>query len=231
MSSTDQRAPDPWAAYAPSQEAPWDLRRVVHLHRGAGFAATWEELQRDLKDGPGPAVERLLTGTSRSRGVPDDFAVHAARLARLAVAGRDLGRLKAWWVYRLLLGPDPLAERLTLFWHNHFATSAAKAGMTVYRQNEVFRELGRGPFGAGRVGRVDAEQRLTESKRVLLEFAVGLEHASRLYRALASSPRSIRFLRGDFCLASAVAGMPRRSKTTARSSRAVSRRCANRSRR
>ncbi len=147
MSNTDERAPGPWAVYVPSREAPWDLRRVVHLHRGAGFAATWDELQRDLKDGPGPAVERLLAGKSRSRGVPDDFTEHAARLARLAVAGRDLGRLKAWWVYRMLCGPDPLTERLTLFWHNHFATSAAKAGTAVYRQNEIFREFGRGPFG------------------------------------------------------------------------------------
>src|SRR5262249_44766414 len=141
------RAPDPWARYAPSPEAPWDLRRVVHLHRGAGFAATWEELQRDLKEGPGPAVERLLAGKSRTEGVPDDFAGHAARLARLAVAGADLGRLRAWWVYRMLLGPDPLTERMTLFWHNHFATSAAKVRLAVYRQNEIFREFGRGPFG------------------------------------------------------------------------------------
>jgi uncharacterized protein (DUF1800 family) len=149
MSSTDQRppAPDAWAVYVPSRETPWNLRRVVHLHRGAGFAATWEELQRDLKDAPGPAVERILAGKSRGRGVPDDFAGHAARLARLAVAERDLGRLKSWWIYRMLLGPDPLAERLTLFWHNHFATSATKAGITVYRQNEIFREFGRGPFG------------------------------------------------------------------------------------
>src|SRR6201987_4314274 len=102
MSSTDKRAPAPWAPYAPSQGAPWDLGRVVHLHRGAGFAATWEELQRDLEDGPAQAVERLLAGKSRSRGVPDDFAHHTAQLARLAVAERDLGRLKAWWVYRML---------------------------------------------------------------------------------------------------------------------------------
>jgi hypothetical protein len=149
MSSSDQRAPalDPWAPYAPGQEAPWDLRRVVHLHRGAGFAATWDELQRDLKDGPGPSADRLLTGKSRSQGVPDEFAGHAARLARLAVAAGDVGRLKAWWVYRMLLGPDPLAERMTLFWHNHFATGAEKVKVAVYRQNEIFRAFGRGPFG------------------------------------------------------------------------------------
>src|SRR5262249_5753869 len=118
-----------------------------HLHRAAGFAATWAEIQRDLKDGPGPSVERLLTGKARVEGVPDGFAGHAKRLAELAVAAGDLGRLKAWWVYRMLLGPDPLTERLTLFWHNHFATSAAKVKMAVYRQNEVFREFGQVPFG------------------------------------------------------------------------------------
>jgi uncharacterized protein (DUF1800 family) len=149
MNSTDKRilSVDPWAPYALSKEAPWDLRRVVHLHRSAGFSATWDELQRDLKDGPELAVERLLTGKARIRGVPDDFADHSARLSRLAVAGSDLGRLKAWWVYRMFLGLDPLTERLTLFLHNYFATSAMKVGIAVHKQNEIFREFGRGPFG------------------------------------------------------------------------------------
>src|SRR5262249_55231055 len=43
----------------------------------------------------------------------------------------------------------PLAERLTLLWHNHFATSNLKVeNLTLmWRQNELFRKLGRGPFG------------------------------------------------------------------------------------
>lgn len=32
-----------WRPYTPSKETPWDLRRVVHLHRRAGFAATVRE--------------------------------------------------------------------------------------------------------------------------------------------------------------------------------------------
>ena len=40
--------PSPWSAYEPTREAPWNLRRVVHLHRRAGFAATWGEIQRDV---------------------------------------------------------------------------------------------------------------------------------------------------------------------------------------
>jgi uncharacterized protein (DUF1800 family) len=40
----------------------------------------------------------------------------------------------------MLFGPDPLGERLTLMWHNHFATSATKVGFAVRRQNEIERE-------------------------------------------------------------------------------------------
>src|SRR5262245_9073746 len=134
-----------WAAYKPDDSMPWDLRRVAHLHRRAGFAATWDELQRDLKDGPEKSIDRLLAGKSRAVGVPEDFEPFASALADNADGP---GRLKAWWVYRMLFGPDPLTERLTLMWHNHFATSYDKVGSLplMRRQNETFRKLGRAPF-------------------------------------------------------------------------------------
>src|SRR5262249_29490459 len=66
-------ATGPWSPYAPSNEAPWDLRRVVHLHRRTGFAATWSEIQRDLKDGPQASLDRLLTGKAATDGVPEEF--------------------------------------------------------------------------------------------------------------------------------------------------------------
>jgi uncharacterized protein (DUF1800 family) len=149
MTQTSRPAADggPWARYVPDRQAPWSLRRVVHLHRRAGFAATWGEVQRDLKDGPELALSRLLAGRSRGARVPDDFATTADTLAGAALKSGDVARLQAWWVYRMLFGPDPLAERLALFWHNHFATSAAKSGMAVKGQNDLFRRLGRAPFG------------------------------------------------------------------------------------
>jgi uncharacterized protein (DUF1800 family) len=134
-----------WAPYAPGDEAPWDLHRVVHLHRRAGFAATWNELQRDLREGPGRSIDRLLQGQAREE-VPDNFRRVADQLADAAA---DPLRLKAWWVYRMYWGPDPLGERLTLLWHNHFATSNDKVNDlgAMRRQNEIFRKHGRGPFG------------------------------------------------------------------------------------
>jgi Protein of unknown function (DUF1800) len=145
----DSKQPDPataWPPYEPSADAPWNLRRVVHLHRRAGFAATWGEIQRDLKDGPKACLDRLLAGKARADGVPKDFEEMSGLLGRSA---NDPERLKAWWLYRMLFGPDPLTERLVLLWHNHFATSIAKvqdAG-TMRCQNEVFRDLARAPFG------------------------------------------------------------------------------------
>ncbi len=140
---------DLWAPYVPSPEVPWNLRRVVHLHRRAGFAATWGEIQRDLKDGPKASLDRVLSGKAATEGVPEQFQKIADLLGEAAVPSRDPARLKAWWVYRMLYGPDPLTERLALMWHNHFATSNLKVENLeqMHRQNELFRKLGRGTFG------------------------------------------------------------------------------------
>jgi hypothetical protein len=115
-----------WAPYVPDEQAPWNLRRVVHLHRRAGFAATWGEIQRDLKDGPQISLDRVLAGKSATDGVPEEFQKTADLLGESAATSRDPARLKAWWVYRMMFGPDPLTEHLALMWHNHFATSNLK---------------------------------------------------------------------------------------------------------
>jgi hypothetical protein len=147
-----------WAPYVPDEKTPWNLRRVVHLHCRAGFAATWDEIQRDLKDGPTVSIDRLLAGKSRSRGVSETFEKDAAVLADAAVGLGDVPRvgagaaaseyLKGWWIYRMLCGPDPLGERLTLMWHSHFATSNLKVATltAMRRQNELFRKYARAPF-------------------------------------------------------------------------------------
>jgi len=143
------RSADPWAPYVSSDDAPWNLRRVVHLYRRAGFAATWGEIQRDLNDGPQASLDRVLAGHSSKRGVAAEFEKTAKLLGNAAATSGDPARLKAWWVYRMLFGPDPLTERLTLMWHNHFATSNLKVAdpSVMHRQNELFRKLGRAPFG------------------------------------------------------------------------------------
>ncbi|HWB09800.1 MAG TPA: DUF1800 domain-containing protein [Pirellulales bacterium] len=137
-----------WAPYKPTDSAPWTLKRVVHLHRRAGFAAGWQVLQQDLRDGPDAAISRVLDGEVNTDATARDFESLARTIGDAAVASDNPARLKAWWLYRMLVTPDPLGERLTLMWHNHFATSNRKVQSLVLmrEQNELFRQHARGNF-------------------------------------------------------------------------------------
>lgn len=138
-----------WAVYRPTRSAPWDHARAWTLRRRAGFGATWGELKRDVEDGPNAAIDRMLVGTCRLDGVASDFDRTAELLGDAASSSSDDHRLQAWWLYRMLFTPDPLTERLTLLWHDHFATSQLKVDDVgaMRAQNETFRRQGRGPFG------------------------------------------------------------------------------------
>lgn len=138
----------PWAPYRPTDAAPWDWTGAWTLRRRAGFGATWRELERDVADGPGASVDHVLDGACRLDGVPADFARTAELLGASAAGSGDPRRLQAWWLYRMLATPDPLRERITLMWHDHFATSQLKVDDVglMHRQNETFRRLGMGPF-------------------------------------------------------------------------------------
>jgi len=53
-----------WEPYKPSDQSPWDIRKVGHLARRAGFGATWAELEAGLKAGPDKTIDQLLKGGS-----------------------------------------------------------------------------------------------------------------------------------------------------------------------
>jgi uncharacterized protein (DUF1800 family) len=55
---------------------------------------------------------------------------------------------QGWWFQRILNSKAPLREKMTLFWHDHFATSFQKVKIPVLliRQNELFRSHAFGSF-------------------------------------------------------------------------------------
>jgi uncharacterized protein (DUF1800 family) len=55
---------------------------------------------------------------------------------------------QGWWFRRMLQTRAPLREKMTLFWHDHFATSIQKVKQPVLlvRQNELFRTHAFGSF-------------------------------------------------------------------------------------
>ncbi len=53
-----------------------------------------------------------------------------------------------WWVAKMISTRRPLREKMTLFWHNHFATASMKVDVpgVMLRQNDLLRENGLGGF-------------------------------------------------------------------------------------
>ena len=141
---------DAWAPYARLRLLPWDRARVVHLHRRAGFAATWAEIERDLRDGPEASVTRVAERKSaarRQRRKISRASRGAGRVGRLDVdrpTGSRRGGSSA-----CCFRPIRWASGSTFMWHNHFATSNLKVNdlVAMRRQNEIFREYARAPFG------------------------------------------------------------------------------------
>jgi uncharacterized protein (DUF1800 family) len=153
VDSTPRLLDDParaWAVFEPSAVGRWDLASVAHLHRRAGFSAPWAVLQRDLRDGPAASIDRLLAGASASLdGSPAaEFDARLDSMAAQLAPSSDLTRIQAIWLYRMIFTPHSLRERMTLFWHNHFATSHAKvqSAALMQRQNDLLRTHALGDF-------------------------------------------------------------------------------------
>ncbi len=135
-----------WQPYRPTDKAPWDVRRAGHLHRRAAFGATDAELDRTVKDGPEKAIDALLKGGPGQK----DYDKVSQQMARSIADSNNGVQLRAWWLHRMLYSPNPLQEKLTLFWHNHFATSNAKVQNARFMigQNELMRKYALGDFSA-----------------------------------------------------------------------------------
>jgi uncharacterized protein (DUF1800 family) len=144
-----------WAPFEPSSEQPWNRQRVAHLCRRAGFGATSEELDELVKRKPSE-VARIFVDNAKAASQLDP-EVDALALAMLATGNSR--NLAAWWLYRMLnsywfganaTDRSPLLEKLTLFWHGHFATGAEKVddAKMMFNQNRLLRRHSLGDFGA-----------------------------------------------------------------------------------
>lgn len=134
-----------WQPYRPSAEMPWDLKRVGHLYRRAGFGATLTELEEGVTRGAERTIAALLEG----RPDADLDRVWTILKENLTTTNNG-GQIAAAWLYRMLYTSQPLQEKMTLFWHNHFATSNSKvqnAGFML-NQYELMRRHALGDFRA-----------------------------------------------------------------------------------
>jgi uncharacterized protein (DUF1800 family) len=115
---------------------------VEHLLRRAGFGYTPDELAYYKNLGFDATLDELLHPEKVKNDALDRL------LNDQNFDFTDMGDLRRWWIYRMVYSKRPLEEKLTLFWHGHFATGNAKVNnpYMMYQQNQIFRERGLGRF-------------------------------------------------------------------------------------
>jgi uncharacterized protein (DUF1800 family) len=122
---------------------PTSAADVALLLRRAGFGGTPAQVDALTPLDLPAIVDQLL-----------DFSPNPADTPPASLGGTTLAdweqvvALQQWWLDRMRTVPRPLQEKLTLFWHGHFATSQEKVNSAVdmYAQNRLFRAEGLGSF-------------------------------------------------------------------------------------
>lgn len=122
----------------------WTRREATHLLWRTGFGASADAIQQTTEIGLDRTLDRLLSAPEEH----ENFQKSDALLRQAAFDSGNIADLKVWWLHRMFASVNPLLEKLTLFWHNHFATSNAKVNSVplMAAQNELLRRESLGSF-------------------------------------------------------------------------------------
>lgn len=156
--------PPPRAVSSPTGDGrTMSFEDARHLLNRTSFAAQADEIDAFTKLTRAEAVDRLLSETRRQAIYPPPaWGARYERVYRPTMTQEERQQanrrelvergleLRTWWVAEMISTPSPLTEKMTLFWHNHFATSQAKvrSATLMYQQNVLLRRYATGNFGA-----------------------------------------------------------------------------------
>ncbi len=142
-----------WTAYG----GPFGMPEAAHLLRRGMIGPRVDEMQAAAASGPNAAVSGLLAPRALPPP-PGDWALEPLpdmsgwtqqmvdSLVTLYFTRDEL--LKLWWAQAILAEDPGISEAMTLFWHDHFATSYEKVlfPQSMYKQNQLFRQYAVGNF-------------------------------------------------------------------------------------
>ena len=137
---------------------------VRHLLGRVGFTPSQAEVQIFVGQSAVRTVEQLIESAKKNQpkeATPAfvtappppparDLKTQEERQEQRRAQIREGFDIKVWWMWEMLTSPNPLAERMTLFWHNHFATSQQKVvrSQLMWRQHQWLRSQALGNFAA-----------------------------------------------------------------------------------
>lgn len=133
---------------------PWGKAEIYHLLRRAVIAPTYAEVRQAESLSMNELADLLLTPETTLPGPPRFVGecLGASALywdsGRVDIIDTFFDELRRWWLGLMVTGGLSIRERMTLFWHNHFAVNArgVQDSRYLYLQNQLFRRYAVGNF-------------------------------------------------------------------------------------
>jgi len=139
-----------------------DSEQARHFLIRTGFAPTQAEVDALTGQSAQVAVADALARARASRPIhpapdfvsqppPTPYGQLKTKDEQQAMRQQQLREglvLKTWWMQEMMESGAPLQERMTLFWHNHFATSQQKVvrSQAMWNQHQLLRTHALGSF-------------------------------------------------------------------------------------
>jgi uncharacterized protein (DUF1800 family) len=118
---------------------------AAHLLRRAGFGGTPDEIDDLVSRGREAAVDFLINYTQIDNSAMEGLLASSFDFSDQQDINN--GEIRRWWYTRMFTTRRQFEEKLTLFWHNHFATSSAKVqDFFMFNQNNLLRANALGRF-------------------------------------------------------------------------------------
>lgn len=150
----------PWT---PSAGEPWDVRRINHLYRRAGFGATISEVTSANSKTPSELIDQLLSNEHVSTSAMPPRPAYADQWLEVPpYLGSNLQELqkqqnnylyamyaiRRQWTQAMFAPDTMLREKMVFFWMNHFVVESTKVyyPQMMYRYMEYFRRNAWGNF-------------------------------------------------------------------------------------
>jgi uncharacterized protein (DUF1800 family) len=128
-------------------------KEAAHLLRRTTFAPRYSEITEAVNNGLEWTLNQLLYTTQTAPAPPDAWAIQPSYPRPVnsdqQKDERDWNNeLRAWWLQLMCDQGISVREKMTLFWHDHFANESVtvKRSQWMYKQNTSFREFAFGSF-------------------------------------------------------------------------------------
>jgi uncharacterized protein (DUF1800 family) len=133
-----------------------DQKQLQHLYLRAGFGETPQTIQSLLRTSREDVVEGLFVSSREYKNISYlpyplnegqyNKGVNVFQLVGMILRSKaEMEELNGEWLFKMTYTKAVLREKMTLFWHNHFATSAPFAYL-MQVQNNTLRKHALGKF-------------------------------------------------------------------------------------